>query len=521
MNGIEARTEADAMVFVVDDDVSMRESLENLVRSVGLRVEVFASAEEFLRSKRPDVPGCLVLDMQLPGLSGLDLQSRMAEIVMEIPIIFITGHGDIPTSVRAMKAGAVAFLIKPFGDQDLIDAIQQGIERDRVTRRRLAKLTEANEALRGCLDALASVPELDEFLGQVMAAITRQLGAASSVLRLCNFEKNVLTLDLVFQDGRVMAPAEAKYPERLQTLPLDERQLSMLNKPATVIHLLDNFAAIPDSHRSYLVGLGGKTLLIIPLVIARRLIGSLTFRFTEDREFRPEEIEIARALAAQASLAIQLTRLAKTARQSAVLEERNRLAGEIHDSLAQSFAAIATQLNMAGEVIEAKEGDGIRYLDRAKDLARFGLAEARRTALSLHPFILDKIGLTESIQMLVERSNVPGRLQCSFSANDSRADDLPLETQQHLLRIAQEAISNAVRHANPTTISVSLRCDRNHLELQIRDNGRGISAAQLLSQNGFGLVNMQNRAKKIGASLDIRTDAGGGTAIVVRLPINA
>ena len=95
------------------------------------------------------------------------------------------------------------------------------------------------------------------------------------------------------------------------------------------------------------------------------------------------------------------------------------------------------------------------------------------------------------------------------------------ETQQHLLRIAQEAINNAVRHANPTTISVSLQCDRSYLELQIQDNGRGISGAELLSQGGFGLTNMQNRAKKIGATLDIRTGVGGGTAIAVRLPINA
>jgi signal transduction histidine kinase len=137
-------------------------------------------------------------------------------------------------------------------------------------------------------------------------------------------------------------------------------------------------------------------------------------------------------LAAQTSLAVQLIRLAKTARRSAVLEERNRLAGEIHDSLAQSFAAIATQLSLATEVRESNEGDGFRYLDRAKDLARFGVAEARRTALSLHPF-----------------------------------------------------------------------------------------AAELLSQNGFGLINMQNRAKKIGANLDIRTDVGHGTAVVVRLPISA
>jgi signal transduction histidine kinase len=356
----------------------------------------------------------------------------------------------------------------------------------------------------------------------VMAATTRQLNASSSALFLRNDEPNFLTLDLLFEDGRVLTPAEASYPEKLRSLRLSKRLLDLTQQPAVIVHLPVNHPALfSEAHRSYLLGIGVKTLLMIPLIIARRLIGCLNFRFTEDREFRPEEIEIARALAAQTSLAIQLTRLAKTAEQSAVLEERNRLAGEIHDSLAQSFAAIATQLSVAGEVIEAKEGDGVRYLDRAKDLARFGLAEARRTALCLHPFILDKIGLIESIQMLVERSNVPGRLQCSFSADDSLTSDLPPETQRNLLRIAQEAISNAVRHANPTTIAVSLHRDRNHLELQIRDNGRGISAAQLLSQNGFGLINMQNRAKKIGASLAIRTGAGGGTAIVVRLPIDA
>src|SRR6478752_5610208 len=99
--------ETDAMVFVVDDDAPMRESLKNLIRSVGLRVELFASAQDFLRSKRPDVPSCMVLDVRLPGLSGLDLQRRTSDAEMEVPIVFITGHGDIPMSVRAMKAGAV------------------------------------------------------------------------------------------------------------------------------------------------------------------------------------------------------------------------------------------------------------------------------------------------------------------------------------------------------------------------------------------------------------------------------
>lgn len=127
-------SETDGLVFIVDDDASLRESLKNLIRSVGLRVEPFASAQEFLRSKRPDVPGCLVLDVRLPGLSGLDLQKRMADSDIEMPIIFITGHGDIPMTVQAMKAGAVEFLTKPFRDQDLLDAIQQALERNRKTR---------------------------------------------------------------------------------------------------------------------------------------------------------------------------------------------------------------------------------------------------------------------------------------------------------------------------------------------------------------------------------------------------
>jgi FixJ family two-component response regulator len=121
---------AGSTVFVVDDDASMREALSSLIRSVGLRVEVFSSAREFLRKKASDGPACLVLDVRLPGLSGMDLQRDLVEANNHVPIIFITGHGDIPMSVRAMKAGAVEFLTKPFRDQDLLDAIQQAIKRD-------------------------------------------------------------------------------------------------------------------------------------------------------------------------------------------------------------------------------------------------------------------------------------------------------------------------------------------------------------------------------------------------------
>ncbi len=135
-------SDADSVVFVVDDDTSIREALTSLLRSVGLTVEAFGSAREF-RSRRPrDAPSCLVLDVRLPGASGLDLQRELVDAGEHIPIIFITGHGDIRMSVRAMKAGAVEFLAKPFRDQDLLDAIRQAFERDRGARQQRAELTE-------------------------------------------------------------------------------------------------------------------------------------------------------------------------------------------------------------------------------------------------------------------------------------------------------------------------------------------------------------------------------------------
>jgi len=134
-----------AAVFVVDDDMSVREALGALLRSVGFAVETFASAQAFLARPPSDLPGCLVLDVGLPDLSGLDLQQRMADMKMQIPIVFITGLGDVPTSVRAMKAGAVEFLMKPFGERDLLDAIRQAIDRDQVARRLRAEMAELRQ----------------------------------------------------------------------------------------------------------------------------------------------------------------------------------------------------------------------------------------------------------------------------------------------------------------------------------------------------------------------------------------
>jgi len=145
-------TDDRAVVFVVDDDASMRRSLDSLLRSVGLDVQLFASAQEFMAGKRPDAPACLVLDVRLPGMSGLTFQEELAKAGVALPVIFITGHGDVPMTVRAMKAGAAEFLTKPFDDQVLLDAIHAAIERDATRRRQEATLS----ALMARYDALTA-----------------------------------------------------------------------------------------------------------------------------------------------------------------------------------------------------------------------------------------------------------------------------------------------------------------------------------------------------------------------------
>jgi FixJ family two-component response regulator len=172
-----------SLVFVVDDDTSFRRSTEFLIRSAGFNVQGFNSAEEFLRSHPPDVPSCLILDVRLPRLSGLDLQRQLFKTDAQIPIIFITGHGDIPMTVQAMKSGAVEFLTKPFREQELLDAVRRAIDSDRVARLRRAKLAD----LRRQYESLT--PREREVMGRVVRGmlnkqIAGEIGTAEKTVKV-------------------------------------------------------------------------------------------------------------------------------------------------------------------------------------------------------------------------------------------------------------------------------------------------------------------------------------------------
>ena len=187
--------QSNAIIAIVDDDPSVREGLSSLIRSAGLQAETFASAQEFLARPAAEAPSCLVLDLQLPGLSGLDLQKRMAEVGMEIPIVFLTGHGNIPASVQAMKAGAVEFLTKPFDEQDLLQAIQEAVERDRRNREQRAEIRE----LQNRYESLTAREQ--EVMQQVISGLLNKQVAA---------ELNITEYTVKIHRGRVMRKMHAE-----------------------------------------------------------------------------------------------------------------------------------------------------------------------------------------------------------------------------------------------------------------------------------------------------------------------
>jgi FixJ family two-component response regulator len=172
-----------ATVFIIDDDGGMRQAIQDLVESVGLRAESFATGEEFLRDQRSSDPSCLVLDVRLPQMSGLDFQRKLAEIGVQIPIIFITAHGDIPMSVRALKSGAVEFLTKPFRDQDLLDAIQQALQRDRAARDQQADINAVHERYEALTAREREVMAL-VVSGMLNKHIAAKIGASEATVKI-------------------------------------------------------------------------------------------------------------------------------------------------------------------------------------------------------------------------------------------------------------------------------------------------------------------------------------------------
>src|SRR5437016_2906459 len=262
---------------------------------------------------------------------------------------------------------------------------------------------------------------------------------------------------------------------------------------------------------------GVHTILFVPMVVAGRVSGFIGIRFTLKRGFRQEEIELTRALAHQATLAIQLTRLSAQSRQSAVMAERNRMARDIHDTLAQGFTGVIVQLEAVEEATsknQAVKASG--HLNRAGDLASESLREARRSVQALRPQALEEKPLSEALKDLIDKMTGGTTVRAEFTSQGKRRK-LPPEWETNLLRIGQEVLTNVLRHARASEFKVLLVFDSSEIRLDLRDNGCGFDPQR--KHEGFGLQGMRERAEGMGGRLTIQSAPGKGTAISIVLPV--
>lgn len=402
------------------------------------------------------------------------------------------------------------------------------------------------KALTRTLDALAQETNPDRLLEHVLKAIIEQSTAHSVSVWRREHDQEWVDLIAVFQNGRFQTSKQVvgypmtRLPSSAERSPVWS-EILRTGQHATLENLDQSIAQMcigtgsdakwypvtnetsPDRamllHQEYLRALGVRSILFMPMLIAGRVAGLIAIRFSQKRTFLRKEIELTRALAHQAMLALQLTRLSAQNRESNLLAERNRVARDIHDTLAQGFTGVIAQLEAAkGAISQRKKVRASDHLDRAGELAREGLREARRSVHALRPQALEEKPLAAALKDLIERMTTGTTMHAKLNVQ-GEPQRLPPELETNLLRIGQEVLTNALRHAHASQFDVLLVFESGETRLNLRDNGHGFDPAK--SHEGFGLQGMRERAEDMGGQFSIQSSEGNGTAISIVLPLTS
>jgi signal transduction histidine kinase len=412
-------------------------------------------------------------------------------------------------------------------DFELIDLathlVRVAIERDRAEEALRGSEQVARgqvEALTYSLDVLATAPAPDKFLGQMLSTIGRLLNAQSVILWLLDETNDSLVLR-AWAEGTNFAKADPEHP--FIKNPLSWRddpglQEMFFSGAPSVCEDIDRDPSISNALRKYLKSGGTRKFLRIPTLMGGRVKGFIGIRHGDRPPYRPEEIELAQALAHQAMLAIQLNEFAEQSRQAAVLEERNRMARDIHDTLAQGFTGVIVQLEAAEDAIACcRRKEANEHLQRASELARRSLNEARRSVRALRPQALQHGNFWDALKGIIKNTTAGTALHTRFELR-GKLPDLPLIWQENLLHIGQEALTNALKYAHPRNFETRLICNSKELRLELHDDGDGFKVKD--RHDGFGLAGMRERVEQMGGELKIASSRGKGTKVIVTLPYN-
>jgi PAS domain S-box-containing protein len=390
------------------------------------------------------------------------------------------------------------------------------------------------ETLKETLNSISTEPDPDKFLQHVLCMICKQMGGQSvtvwnrntddSLSPAVTFEENQLhvpTRKTTYstQDQPLWAEAFRTGTDCVLTEFTKPVRMRLINRPDSewVPRINDMTPPSVRAEIERVAALEISTSLAIPMLTSGRVAGFIGIRFTKKRAFQPEEINLSRALAHQAMLAMQLMRLSRESQQAAVIAERNRMARDIHDTLAQGFTGVIVQLE-AAEDAQAQNlaKDAAAHIERASDLARDSLQEARRSVHALRPLVLAGKNLCAAIEELIRKMVTGTNLHAEFTIQ-GEPQLMPQEWEENLLRVAQEVLTNTLRHARASHFKVHFAFDPQAIRLELHDDGCGFDPAK--RYDGFGLLGIKERIESMGGELTVQSAPENGTAILVFLPL--
>jgi signal transduction histidine kinase len=393
------------------------------------------------------------------------------------------------------------------------------LEQEVVQHRLAAELARGqSEMLIESLNFLASESDLDKFLGHVLKVTVQQLQGVGGTLWFPDTITGAVRLHLEYVDSRIVSAAQSQHPAVLSPPPIGGRPVSTFPTGHAETYVLgDEVSGMPEKNRTYIKSLGVRTLLTVPMVLGTETVGWICVRSGKrDSTDLENKIYLADALAGQATLAVQLARLGEQARQAGVLEERNRIARDIHDTLAQGFTGVVLNLEAATRTLRKGNTEvALEHMEHARGLAQVGLEEARLSVGALRPDALRQADLMHGLQDLLRRLESGGALNARFTTVGEKIP-LPAQVESELLRIAQEGIINVLKHAKAKQLELKLTFGTETVILSIADDGSGFDPGE--HHDGFGLLGMHERAERIGAKLHVSSRSPSGTRVETVLP---
>ncbi|MEX0961149.1 MAG: GAF domain-containing sensor histidine kinase [Burkholderiales bacterium] len=423
------------------------------------------------------------------------------------------------SDVRALRESPDAPIA---GRLRTLEDTNRALEQEVVQHRMAAELARGqSEMLIQSLNFLAAESNLDKFLGHVLKVTVQQLQGVGGTLWFPDPVTGSTRLHLEYLDSRIVPASESHHPAVLHPLPVGGRPVSTFPRDRAETYVLcDEVAGMPEENRAYINSLGVRTLLTVPMSLGRETVGWICVRSSKaDAKDLESKIYLAEALAGQATLAVQMARLNEQARQAAVLEERNRIARDIHDTLAQGFTGVVVNLEAASRTLKKDNvALALEHIEHARSLAQAGLGEARLSVRALRPEVLQQADLAHALQALLRRLETSGVLHARFKSDGEKVS-LPGEIESELLRIAQEGVTNVLKHARAHKVELQLSFGSDAVRLSIADDGIGFdSRAQ---HDGFGLLGMRERAERIGARLLVSSRPAQGTRVETVIPRSA